>query len=76
MQYWDVNNLYGCAMSQKLLVDDFKWIENTSPFNKDFIENDNVFLKLIFDISRRIAWAPCQFTIFTRKNKNQKWKNL
>ena len=55
MQYWDVNNLYGWAMSQKLLVDDFKWIEITSPFNKDFIENDNVFLKLIFDISRRIA---------------------
>ena len=26
-------------MSQKLPVDGFKWVENTSQFNKDFIEN-------------------------------------
>ena len=24
LQYWDVNNLYRCAMSQKLLVNNFK----------------------------------------------------
>ena len=40
-KYWDVNNLYGLAMSQKLPVDGFKWIENISQFNKDFIENHN-----------------------------------
>ena len=28
-------------MSQKLSVDGFKWVENTSQFNKDFIKNYN-----------------------------------
>ena len=29
--YWDINNLYGWAMSQKL--NDFKWVEETSQLN-------------------------------------------
>ena len=41
IQYWDVNNLYGCAMSQKLPVNNFKWIKDTSQFNEDFIKNYN-----------------------------------
>ena len=38
IQYWDVNNLYGRAMSQKLTVNNFEWIEDTSQFNEDFIK--------------------------------------
>ena len=30
LNYWDINNLYGWAMSQKLSVNDFKWVEETS----------------------------------------------
>ena len=36
LQYLDASNLYGWAMSQKLLVNDFKWTETNdlSTFNK------------------------------------------
>ena len=40
-QYQDVNNLYGWTKLQKLAVNNFKWIEDTSHFNEDFIKNYN-----------------------------------
>ena len=39
MQYLDVNNLYGWAMSQKLPVNEFKWLKDTSEINEEFIKN-------------------------------------
>ena len=41
IQYWDVNNLYGWVMLQKLPVNNFQWIKGTSQFNEDFIKNYN-----------------------------------
>ena len=41
LKYWDVNNLYGWAMSQKLLVNNSEWIKHTSQFNEDFIKSYN-----------------------------------
>ena len=41
LQHWDVNNLYGWAMSQNVPLNNSKWIENTSQSNKDFIKNYN-----------------------------------
>ena len=43
IQYLDVNNLYGWAMSKKLPVNGFKWIDNNETvepvINEDFIKN-------------------------------------
>ena len=39
IQYRDASNLYGWAMSQKLPVEGFKWKQNMSKFNEDFIKN-------------------------------------
>ena len=41
LKYWDVNNLYGWAMSQKLLINNFEWTEETSQFYEYFIKNFN-----------------------------------
>ena len=41
IQYWDVNNLYGWAMSQKLPVNNFERIKDTSQFNEEFMKNYN-----------------------------------
>ena len=38
LQYWYLNNLYGLVMSQKLPVNNFEWIEDTSQFKEDFIK--------------------------------------
>ena len=39
LTYWDMNNLYGWAISQELSLSGFKWIEEIFQFNKDFIKS-------------------------------------
>ena len=56
-KYKDINNLYEWEMSQKLPVNDFKWIENISELNEDFIKSYNdkmkdIFLKSMFNIQK------------------------
>ena len=56
-QYWDVNDLYGRTMSQKLPVNNFERVKDTCQFNEDFIEKTimkkvmkDIFLKLMLTI--------------------------
>ena len=55
IQYWDVNDLYGWAMSQKLPVNNFDLTKATSQFNVGFIKTmmkkvmKDIFLKLKFN---------------------------
>ena len=52
LKFWDVNTLCGWAMSQKLPVNDFKWVGDISGFNESFIKsyneenNEGYFLKV------------------------------
>ena len=41
LMYLDANNLYGWAMSQKLSVNNFKWLDDVSKLNDSFIKNYN-----------------------------------
>ena len=56
IKYWDVNNLYRWEMTQKLIVDISKWLEETSQFNEGYIKTTvnivmrDIFLKFMFNI--------------------------
>ena len=39
VQYWNINDLYAWAMSQKLPLNNFEWKKDNSQFNEDFICN-------------------------------------
>ena len=53
IQYLDANNLYGWAMSKKLPVNGFKWLDSNkiNEINEDFIKNyDENYDKGIFEV--------------------------
>ena len=60
LQHWNVNNLYGYAMLQKLLVNNFELIKDNSQFNEDFIKKQQwrnwwrIFFWNWFSVFRKI----------------------
>ena len=71
LNYWDVNNLYGRAMSQKLPVNNFEQIEETSQFNKYFIKHyddesdegyflevDTHYRKYLYELHSELPFFP------------------
>ena len=52
IQYLDANNLYGWAMSQKLLVDGFKWEKDILSINeklKKFVRLIKIMMKKVIN---------------------------
>ena len=41
IEHLDANNLHGWAMSQKLPINSFRWVEKLPRFNEIFIKNYN-----------------------------------
>ena len=81
IQYLDANNFYGWAMSQKLPVNDFKWIEDTSKISEEFIKNydenndkgyilevDVKYPKKLHDIHSDLLFLPKRMKIDKCKN--------
>ena len=58
LQYWDVSNLHELAMSQKLPLNNFERIEDTSQFKEDSIKiimkkvMKDIFIRLMFNIEK------------------------
>ena len=77
-QYWDVNNLYGWAMSQKLSVNSFEWIKDTYQFNEVFIKKviKNSFSKLVFNILKNYIKFIVIYHFHQKEWKLKKSKSL
>ena len=65
LEYLDRNNLYGWAMSQKLPVNGFEWVEELSQFKEDFIKNydedsnKGYFLEVDAEYPKNVFSLPC-----------------
>ena len=77
VQYWDVNNLYGWTISQKLPVNNLEWIKDTSQFNEDFIKkkcneeiDEGFFLEVDVQYLEKLHELHNDLPLFTRKNEN------
>ena len=55
-------------MLQKLPVNEFEWIDNTSKFNEDFIKNNNEDSDKGYFLKADVPYSE----ISQRKNENQK----
>ena len=75
LNYLDVNNLYGLPMSQKLPVNNFEWIEDTSQFNEDVIKNYN-FLKVDVQYPEKLHELHNDLPFLSEKMKFGKIKKL
>ena len=75
IQIFDANNLCGWAMSQKLPVNNFKWVEDASKINEEFIKNYNknnikgYILEVDVKYPKKLHDSHW-FTILTKKNEN------
>ena len=80
IQYLDVNTLYGWAMSQKLPVNNFKWVEDTSKINEGFIknynENNNEGYILEVEYPKKLHDSYSDLPFLPRRMKIDKCKKL
>ena len=84
IEYFDANNLYGWAMSQKLPVNSFKWVKQKklSKFNEDFIknydENSNkgYFLEVDIDCPKELFNLHKDLPFLPERKKIEKFEKL
>ena len=83
LEYLDTNNLYGWAMSQKLPVDGFKWVEEDDllKFNESFIKNyDENYKGYIFEVDvadpKDLHKLHSDLSFLPKRNKIKKFNKL
>ena len=84
IQYLDANNLYGWAMSKKLPVNGFKWLDSDkiNEINEDFIKNydENNDKGYIFEVDvkylKRLHELHSDLTFLSERMEIKKCKNL
>ena len=84
LEYLDVNSLYGWAMSQKLPVRNFKWIEkdDISKFDEKFIKNydengdKGYILEVNVEYPEKICMLPSDLAFLPERIKINKCTKL
>ena len=78
IKYWDVNNLYGSAMLKNPPVNNFEYIENTSPLKRIITKwvMKDIFLKLIFNILKIYINLIMIYNFYQKIMKNGKFEKL
>ena len=82
LMYLDANNLYGWAMSQKLPVNGFKWENDLSRFNEDFIKNYNensdvgYFLEVDVEYPKKLFSSHKDLPFLPERKKLEKVEKL
>ena len=80
--YTDYNNLYGKAMSEKLPVDGFEWVEDISEIDENFIKNydedSNVgyFIKADIEYPKELHTLHSDLPFLPERMKVNKCKKL
>ena len=82
LTYLDENNLYGGAMSKKLPVNGFKWENDLSRLNEDFIKNYNensdigYFLEVDIEYSKQLWSSRKDLPFLPERKKIEKVEKL
>ena len=82
LMYLDANNLYEWRMSQKLSVNDFKWIKNIYKFDEDFTRNYDVdsnkgcILEVDVEYPKNLLNLHSDFLFLAQRKKIYKCKIL
>ena len=81
IQYLDANNLYGWAMSKKLPVKGFKWLDNdeiNEEFIKNYDENNDKLCILEVDVryQKRLHELHSDFPFLSERMKIDKCNKL
>ena len=82
LNYWDVNYLYGWAMSQTCPTFNFKWVEDTSQFNEDFVKSYNeesdegFFLKFMFNTQKNYMNFIVTYRFYLKEGNLKKLGSL